>query len=180
MNRRDLRRFLQEDLAAYIHHRQFPARRWRLLDRLRYPVIGWQRLLRRTEYAVNTKRGGFWKLYVAWRKGIFLWTSLLLNLEIPLNVFGPGLTVAHHGSIVIHPDVRAGARCRIHPGTCIGIARERAPVMGDDIYLGNGSLVAGGIEIGSRAVIGPHALVRHSVEDDARRFAQEAQSPIRT
>ncbi|WP_158751989.1 hypothetical protein [Acidobacterium sp. S8] len=70
-NRRELRQFLADDLAAYIHHRQFPVRGWRSLDWIRFPVIGWQRLLRKTEYVVNSKRGKLWKPYAAWRKGRF-------------------------------------------------------------------------------------------------------------
>ncbi|WP_158751988.1 serine O-acetyltransferase [Acidobacterium sp. S8] len=107
-------------------------------------------------------------------QGQVLWTSLLLNLEIPLNVFGPGLTIAHHGSIIVHQGVRAGSRCRIHPGACLGIAKEGTPLLSDDVYLGNGSLVAGGVVIGDHVVIGPHSLVRHSLEDDATCFAEEA------
>jgi serine O-acetyltransferase len=100
-----------------------------------------------------------------------------LNLEIPLNVFGPGLTVVHYGNIVVNPKVRAGRNCRIHPGSCLGEWKDGNPVFGDDVYIGNGALIIGDITIGDRAKIGPHALVRHSVEVGGVVVSEQATRP---
>lgn len=160
---------MRQDLQKYIEQGVFEDKsgRWRWWHRLQYPLIAWQRGMRRTEYIVNTRRGRLWLPYVLFRKILFNRESTRLSLEIPLNVFGPGLTVAHFANIVVNGNARVGRNCRLHPGVCIGELHDRNPVLGDDVYLGNGAMVIGEVSIGNRVKIGPHALVRESVPDDA-------------
>ena len=151
----ELHAWLAEDLAAYRGEGVFAGTRWRWWDRFHYPLIAWQRTLRRTEFMLNTRQGGLWRLWIFFWKWRLMQQSVRLNLEIPVHVFGPGLVVVHFGSIVVNPRVRVGARCRIHTGVCLGEYRDRNPVLGDDVYLGNGALVIGDLEVGDRAKIGP-------------------------
>jgi serine O-acetyltransferase len=168
-SRNQLREWMRQDLQQYIEQGAFhdPVGRWRIWHRLQYPLIAWQRLMRRTEFTFNTKRGRLWQPYVLFRKVVFSRASMRLSLEIPLNVFGPGLTVAHSASIVVNANATVGKNCRLHPGTCIGELHDLNPTIGDDVYLGNGAMVIGPITVGDRAKIGPHALVRESVAPDA-------------
>lgn len=164
-SRAELRAWMKQDLEQYRKNGSFPGSRWHWWHGLQFPVIGWQRTLRRTEYVTNTWTGTIWRPYVLLWKAHFLRSSIRLNLEIPLHVFGPGLTVAHYANIVVNPDARAGANCRIHPGALIGESKDKCPVIGDDVYIGNGAIVVGGVRVGNRVKIGPHALVRESLED---------------
>src|SRR5579875_2760716 len=109
--RAELHAWMQQDLAAYQREGIFPASRWRWWHRLHYPVIAWQRTLRRTEYVVTARRGRVWRLWVFFWKWQLMRAGIRLNLEIPVHVFGPGLVVVHFGSIVINPRVRVGANC---------------------------------------------------------------------
>ena len=172
----ELRAWLKQDLESYIANGAFPAHpgRWRWYDRFRYPVIHWQRLMRRAEYSVAMRKSAAWLPFVLLVRWRFLRRSLQLNLEIPLNVFGPGLTVAHHGTIVVNSRARVGQNCRIHPGVCIGELKEKNPVLGDNIYLGNGAIIIGDVSVGDGARIGPHALVRKSVPEDSIVVAEQA------
>ena len=167
--RAELREWLKLDLDGYIKDGIFPASpgRWRWWDRFHCPLIFWQRVLRKTEFVVHRRTGMLWLPWVLFWRWRFLRRSIELNLEIPLNVFGPGLTVVHYGNIVINPKVRVGRNCRIHPGSCLGELKDKNPVLGDDVYIGNGAIIIGDIHIGDRAKIGPHALVRQSVAADA-------------
>jgi serine O-acetyltransferase len=179
ITRSELREWLDQDLKQYIREDAFPAAagKWRWWHRLNFPVIHWQRILRRTEYVVATKHGPWGALQIIFWKWRFLRLSMRVNLEIPLNVFGPGLTVVHYGSIVVNSKVRAGKNCRIHPGVCIGELHDMNPVIGDDVYVGNGAMVIGGISVGNRVKIGPHALIRDSVPDDALMVAEVGKPP---
>lgn len=57
-----------------------------------------------------------------------------------MNVFGPGMSIAHLGPIVINGFTKIGKNCRIHPFTTIAIDGRNSGVelMGDNVYLSNG------------------------------------------
>jgi serine O-acetyltransferase len=77
--------------------------------------------------------------------------------------FGPGLVLIHPVGVVINSRVRAGANVRIESGVVIGENRGRCPVLGDDIFIGAGAKLIGGITIGSGARIGANAVVLRDV-----------------
>ena len=86
-----------------------------------------------------------------------------LGLSIPLGVFGPGLSIAHYGTIVVNKNACVGVNCRIHPGVCIGVAHGRAPTIGDNVYIGPGAKIFGGVTVGDNAAIGANAVVNKDV-----------------
>jgi len=88
--------------------------------------------------------------------------GIRLGFTIPPNVFGPGLSIAHWGTIVVNENCRVGARCRIHPGVCLGWTASGVPVLGDDCYLGPGAKVFGGVILGDRTIVGANAVVNRS------------------
>ena len=47
----------------------------------------------------------------------------------------------------------------------IGEVHKKAPVIGDDVLIGAGAVLIGGIRIGNRVKIGAGAVVRVSVPD---------------
>lgn len=84
---------------------------------------------------------------------------------IPLNVFGPGLSISHYGSIVINPNSRIARNCRIHAcvniGTKAGFS-DKAPKIGDNVYIGPGAKIFGDIVIADGIAIGANAVVNKS------------------
>ncbi|EGW41099.1 bacterial transferase hexapeptide family protein [Desulfosporosinus sp. OT] len=89
--------------------------------------------------------------------------STNLGFTIPRHVFGPGLSIAHWGSIVVHPDVRVGKNCRIHSAVNIGVFNEKCPIIGDNVYIAPGAKLFGGIIIGNNVTIGANAVVNKDV-----------------
>ena len=89
--------------------------------------------------------------------------SIKLGLSIPINVFGPGLSLAHYGNIVINPQCRIGENCRIHNGVNIGAHHGKAPKIGNNVYIGPGAIIFGDIEIADNVSIGANATVNKSV-----------------
>jgi serine O-acetyltransferase len=156
-SRDDLRRYLAADAASS------GVDRWRFRHRYTKPELAFQRLLRRTEYLQNCGRGPLGKLRLA----VALWRlkrrSLLLGFTVPRNVFGPGLSIAHYGSLVVNGAARVGRNCRIHSDVNIGEADGAAPTIGDDVYIGPGAKIFGGITVGSGAAIGANAAVNRDV-----------------
>jgi serine O-acetyltransferase len=81
------------------------------------------------------------------------------------NTFGPGLSIAHRGNIVVNGGARIGANCRIHVGVNIGTEAgkaDAAPTIGDNCYIGPGAKIFGPIMIGPNTVIGANAVVNKS------------------
>jgi serine O-acetyltransferase len=61
---------------------------------------------------------------------------------VPLNVCGAGLCLVHGGTIIINGNAIIGKNCRIHSGVNIGSIDsmpDKAPVLGDNIYIGPGA-----------------------------------------
>lgn len=122
----------------------------------------WQIIYRKYEYYTNCRNCSLLtKVGYLYYKIICHNTSLKLGFSIPVNVFGPGLSIAHYGTIVINENARIGKNCRIHENVTIGATSgsKQAPVLGDNIFLGSGSRVIGNIEIGNDIAIGAGAVV---------------------
>ncbi|WP_440952858.1 serine O-acetyltransferase [Methanococcoides sp. FTZ1] len=124
-----------------------------------------ERLLRKLEYYHNCKRSIFWKPYVLFLKWRYYVMSVKLGFTIPKNVFGPGLSIAHIGTIVVNNNASVGSNCRIH--TCVNIGTSAghsslAPRIGDDVYIGPGAKLFGDIEIADGIAIGANSVVNRS------------------
>ena len=87
------------------------------------PTYQFQKLLRNVEWLTYRRRNNksiILMLEWLWAKYKFKRLSIKLGFSIPINVFGPGLSIPHYGTIVINPNAKIGANCRIHVGVNIG------------------------------------------------------------
>lgn len=128
-----------------------------------------QILLRKYEYLINCKDSLVFNLYRNYIKIKYRNLSIKLGFEIPPNVFGPGLSIAHRGTIVVNGNSRVGKNCRIHVCTNIGTKagyRDLAPILGDNIYIGPGAKVFDRIKIADNIVIGANSVVNKSFEEE--------------
>ena len=98
-------------------------------------------------------------LYAKYR---FRKISIKLGFSIPPNVFGPGLSLAHTGNIIINPNAHIGKNCRIHVGVNIGAHHDKAPSIGNNVYIGPGAILFGDIQIADNISIGANATVNKS------------------
>jgi Serine acetyltransferase len=100
--------------------------------------------------------------------------GLVLGFHIPLNVFGPGLRIIHQGTIIVNSNARVGANCELHNLVHIaqnlhnaqkGAESDRAPTIGDNVFIGPGARVLGGITIADGIVIGANSVVTQSFNE---------------
>ena len=121
-----------------------------------------QRRMRRLEYLTNCRKNRLLCLVAAHQ---YKKLGRDLGFSIPINVFGPGLSIAHAGTIVINGGTRVGCNCRLH--VCVNIGTEAgklndAPQIGDNCYIAPGVKMFGSIELGSNILIGANAVVNKS------------------
>lgn len=90
------------------------------------------------------------------------------GLEIPSGAdIGGGLYIAHPIGTVIMPK-RIGRNCSVIAAVTIGMRNEWTfPEIGDNVFIGAGARVLGGIRIGNDVTIGANAVVIHDVPDGA-------------
>ncbi len=124
-----------------------------------------QRLLRKVEYYKNCKNSVFYRPYYYYLYLKFYLLSLFLGFHIKPNVFGPGLSISHPGTIVVNGSARIGANCRIHVCTVIGTKAgygDVTPRIGNNVYIGPGAKIFGDIEIADGIAIGANSVVNKS------------------
>ena len=132
-------------------------------------VWKFQIILRKAEYYDNLykKRKKQYTLHRAWYKFLFHKHSVKLGFSIPLHVFGPGLSIAHYGTIVVNSAARVGKNCRLQEGVNIGATNGSisAPVIGDNVFIGTGAKIIGDISIADDVAIGANAVVVKSITE---------------
>ena len=71
-----------------------------------------QRLLRKIEYYEMRPPSLFNRLYLTYLGLRFHRLSMLLGFSIPTQIFGPGLSIAHRGTIVVNSWARTAGSTR--------------------------------------------------------------------
>jgi serine O-acetyltransferase len=139
------------------------------------PIIGqeiwkFERLLRKVEYYHNCKNHFPWNLYLFYLEGKLHFYGIFLGFELFLNTFGPGLSIAHYGTIIVNPHAKIGENCRLHTGVYIASQVGnffKAPQIGNNVYIGPGAKVFGDIVIADDIAIGANAVVNKSFTERA-------------
>lgn len=156
-NKGEYRYYLKSDMQS------FGLTKWKWTDRYKYPTLHFQRVLRKVEYYSNCRKDAAGKIARLWWRYRLFHLSVRLGFTIPINVFGPGLNIAHYGSIVVNGNARIGSNCRIHSATNIGEAKGECPVIGDNVYIGPGAILYGDIVVGDNVAVGANSVVNRDV-----------------
>lgn len=96
-------------------------------------------------------------------------TNLLLTgVDInPRATIGPGLVISHGVGLVVGADVVVGRNALLHHQVTLGaptVGRiDSCPRLGDDVVLGAGAKIFGGVEIGDGSFVGAGVVLTRSV-----------------
>ena len=98
--------------------------------------------------------------------------SFKFGYQIPSNVkIGAGLNIGHYGTIVVNEEVVIGKNCNLAHSITIGQTNrgklKGVPVIGDNVWIGTGSVIVGKIIIGSNVLIAPNAFVNMDVPSNS-------------
>lgn len=96
---------------------------------------------------------------------------LIFATWIPSSVkIGKNFIPGYGGlGIVIHSVCEIGDNCKISQNVTIGknFKDSRVPQIGNDVYIGTGSVIFGDITIGNNVIIGSNTLVNKSIPDNS-------------
>ena len=129
------------------------------------PIWKFQKTMRKLDYISSC--ASWRKISIALLKLRYLRMQVRLGFSIPYGNIGPGLCIAHYGNIVISHKTYIGSNCKIHSGVNIGATNgeEKAPLIGNNVYIGPGAKLIGDIVITDDVVIGANAVVTKSIID---------------
>lgn len=164
----DLKRYMEADMPFYHQYTKRDRLMLWLIQDPAYLIMRYLRFLRKEEYYFNAGTGVLDQcmyLYYFRQKNRL---GNKLGFKIPKNCFGPGLTIYHHGNIIVNENARIGANCHLHGNNCIGNkgTADQAPRIGNGLDLGFGACVLGGVRLGENIVVGANAVVVKSVAEN--------------
>lgn len=98
--------------------------------------------------------------------------SYKYGFQIPSTTeIGEGFYIGHYGTIVINEKAKIGRNCNIAHSVTIGQANRGKlkgyPTIGDNVWIGTGSVIVGNINIGSNVLIAPNSFVNIDVPENS-------------
>lgn len=87
--------------------------------------------------------------------------KMIGKAQIPCQTkIGKNASIVHDGNgVIISPRVIIGDNVTIFHQVTIGNKNKKAPIIGDNVYIGAGAKILGGIRIGDNVSIGANAVV---------------------
>lgn len=161
-NKKELKEYILEDRK--MNGRPLKRSLFDVLKEFIYPnQIAVLRYMRKLEYYTNvhTFWGVFGRPYYDYK---YRKASRQLGYEIAINTCGPGLSLPHYGTIIISGYAKIGKKCRIHSCVNIGASagQEKAPQIGDNVYIGPSCVLFGDIVVANNVTVGANATVNKS------------------
>ena len=127
----------------------------------------------RNEFPVYLYRMGhfLYKMHIPLLPHLISWFNrLLFAVWIPSTAdIGKNFTIGYWGlGVVIHSRTKIGNNCLVAQNVTIGrnFGEKQVPVIGDDVYIGAGSVIFGNITIGNNVIIGSNSLINKSIPDN--------------
>ncbi|HUP10662.1 MAG TPA: serine acetyltransferase [Niastella sp.] len=148
--RADLYRYFgRNDAKAFLRGLQVPG--------FRYSYI----LRKCARYKKYTIPGMFYRMLLKHYKYKY-------GFQIPIATqIGRGLYLGHFGQIVVNGKVIIGENCNLEHGVTIGQTnrgkQKGSPVIGNNVWIGTGSVLVGNIRIGDNVLIAPNSYISSDI-----------------
>ena len=143
--KKDLKEYLKEDYKYYNRTTKDCLRDIVECEHLR-EIWKYIKLLRKSEYYLNNKsfKNKFLKIYYTRKKNKL---GNKLGFYIEPNTFDKGITICHHGNVIINGYSKIGKNCVLHGDNCIGNdgITKKSPTIGNNVNIGIGAKIIGDI-----------------------------------
>jgi len=103
-----------------------------------------------------------------------------LSIDIREQSFGEGLII-YHNNIIVNGWAKVGKNCKLHGNNVIGNngLDRNAPLIGDNVDIGNGAIIIGNVQIANNITIGAGAVVTKSCMKEGETLVGVPAKPIR-
>lgn len=112
----------------------------------------------------------FRKKFKLFAYSLSLLNRLFFKTWIPGSAsIGTNFKIGYWGiGLIIHSNTKIGDNCLVAQNVTIGrkFGDKGVPVLGNDVYVGTGSVIFGEITIGNNVIIGSNSVVNKSVPDN--------------
>lgn len=93
--------------------------------------------------------------------------NLMFNSYVPKKTqIDIGMDIGHPYGIIINENSRVGRNLRITHQVTIGQSTSGVPIIGDNVLIGPGAKIIGGIHIASNTRIGANAVVTNDIQEE--------------
>jgi serine O-acetyltransferase len=129
---------------------------------LRVPGFRYSFILRKcARHKKNSIPGVFYRMLLKHYKYKY-------GFQIPIATqIGRGLYLGHFGQIVVNGKVVIGENCNLEHGVTIGQTnrgkQKGSPVIGNNVWIGTGSVLVGNIRIGDNVLIAPNSYINSDI-----------------
>lgn len=91
--------------------------------------------------------------------------AVMLGFDVPREKLGGGLFI-QHGYCTDLSARSIGENCWINQRVTLGYKGDECPTIGNNVSIGVGAVVLGGVKVGNNVRIGANAIVVHDVPDN--------------
>ncbi len=140
------------------------SRKVQLIDKLTnsnlYIITKYIKKLRSEAYYFNKRSNLVCSLLYIWTRRKRMKLGTLLGFTMEPQSIGKGLIIEHFGCIVINGEAKLGENCRLRGNNCIGMGSDgHSPHIGNNVDIGFGATIIGGITIADDVKIAAGAVV---------------------
>lgn len=98
--------------------------------------------------------------------------SYKYGFQIPIKTeIGKGFYIGHRGPVVINSEAKIGENCNIAHNTTIGQTNrgklKGCPTLGNNVWIGTGSVIVWKVKIGDNVLIAPNTFVNMDIPKDS-------------
>lgn len=165
----------KEDLKYYIEQDRLNLKIKHNKPKVHDEIWKYEIVLRKHEYYFNKeKKNIIDKILLKHYNKKHHKLSVRYTTSIPINVTGPGLSIAHLGTIYVNSKAKIGKNLRIQSGVTIGGVASKPgllPVLGDNVYIGSGAKIVGDVHIANDVAIGANAVVVKDISEAGTTWA---------
>lgn len=170
MKKKDIDELISFERSVYYESYSLSFRSYQTNSLLGEPItkiIKWQRASRYCDY-YNQQRSFFSRIFRVYYRYLRNKFACRIGIDASTENVGKGLLIYHPYGTVINGRSILGENVHLHGNNCIGNAGEghsECPVIGNNVTIGVGAKVIGGIKIADNIKIAAGAVVVHSFEE---------------
>lgn len=162
MQEKELKKIIEQDKKNYYSKNKYKRIYDILVKSKNVQLYKTVKYARKYRYYLENRNGLYNKIKFCFYSRLNNIMSTKNNVEL-YGEFGENLRI-YHNNIIVNKEAKLGNNVKMHGLNCIGNNGKdsKAPMIGNNVDIGVGAVVIGGIELADNIVIGANAVVNKS------------------